>query len=122
VDLPATPESLLYLQFYLRTKDGKKEEESEGRIYLIEREEPVQGAPSFQSVDAEHLPGPGGRLTRQGPSYFSSREGLKQNGWMRVRFAFRTMHNTQSLRLMVGAIHFQGHLLLDDLTLRELPE
>ena len=120
MELPVKPEVLYLLMFHVKVDGGAKEEQPLSRIYLIEREESAREPGEFKVFDADRIPGGRGGIIRQGPSLFGGESTHDSRGWMRVRFAFRTGHDTRSLRLILGAAGFHGNILVDELTLRAL--
>jgi len=120
---PAKPETLYLLMFHVKADRRKKIKGVNTHIYLFEMENDAESTGGFTRVNRENLPSEKGIVSfYTGPSYFYKSKGsIDENGWMRVRFAFRSRYKTRSLRLLFGASNFFGRLLLDELTLRELP-
>ena len=108
------------VRFFFKMKAEKKEEEAETIALLIEREQEARDEGRFFFADVENPPDLNGLRPRQLVSYSLPSKTATESGWQKVRFAVRTTHKTRSFRFALAGYEFDGHLLMDDLTLRLL--
>ena len=121
VDLPAEPQ-VLYLVMVRLKAEGRPGKDAAALLLLAEMKEEAPETTRFRTFHKDRPPRGRGGWIRRGPSCLDPLTPKDARGWMRARFAFRSAHDTRSLRLILGAVGFHGRILVDDLTLRRLPE
>ena len=121
VDLPAEPQVLCLLMVHLKA-EGRPGKEATAPLILMELKDEAPETTRFRTFHKDRPPSGRGGWIRHGPSCLDPSVPKDAEGWMRARFAFRSAHDTRALRLILGAVDFHGRILVDDLTLRKLPE